>query len=93
MADRDATTRLLSIPEVAEMCGLSDRSINRAILDGELRAMKLRSRWRIHPDDLDRWVESSAWNPPAAAQRAHPRAIQRQAPAHSLRRLFEEEAS
>jgi len=83
--------RLLSIPQVAELCGLSDRSINRAILDGELRGVKLRSRWRIHPDDLAEWVQSSVSDQPVAGQRPSPRAIHRHAPAHSLRRLFEED--
>ena len=92
-ADRRSTIRLLPIPEVAELCGLSARSINRAILDGELRATKLRSRWRIHPDDLNRWVESSVPDPPAVTPYSRMRAKHRHTPAHSLRKLFEEDVS
>ena len=59
MGHHNLPARLLTIPEVAELCHLSERSVNRAILDRELRATKLRSRWRIHPDDLAACVNAS----------------------------------
>ena len=61
---------LLSPEEVAQRCGLSRRAVYRAIERGELRASRLCSRLRIHPDDLEAWrrtnyVETS--QPPMTA--------------------------
>lgn len=91
--NRGRTGRLLSIPEVADFCGLSSRSINRAILDGDLRAAKLRSRWRIRPDDLDTWVKSSERIAPVAGRPVGLRPTHGQRSAHSMRRALDEERS
>lgn len=50
-------TRLLTIPEVHEMCALSEKTIRRAIQRGELPAMKLCNRMRIAPEDLVAWQQ------------------------------------
>jgi excisionase family DNA binding protein len=47
---------LLSVREVAEACRLSEKAVRRAIDDGELSAVKLRSRLRIMPQDLAAWI-------------------------------------
>lgn len=58
-ADARLVMRLLTIPEVAQMCGLSEKSIRRAIDRGDLPAMKLCSRLRIAPDDVAAWYRGS----------------------------------
>jgi len=87
----DPPTRLLTIPQVAEQCQLSERTVNRAILDGELLAFKLRSRWRIRPDDLAAWIDASSPEPQAPGRLRVSRAIHRNASPHSLRKLFDDE--
>ena len=45
--------------EAAEIVGVSAKTIERAILRGELRAFKPASRIRIHRSDLDAWIQST----------------------------------
>jgi len=58
-SDATFAIRLLTIPEVADMCGLSQKSIRRAIDRGDLPAMKLCSRLRISPDDVAAWYRGN----------------------------------
>ena len=45
--------------EAAEVVGLAEKTIERAILRGELRAFKPAGRVRIRRADLNQWVDSS----------------------------------
>jgi excisionase family DNA binding protein len=58
--------RLLSPEDVARACGLSRRAIYRAIARGELRAVRLCHRLRVHPAELERWIaeETCSAEPP-----------------------------
>jgi len=47
---------LLSIREAAARSGFSTKTLYRAIAAGELRAKKVRSRWRIPVSDLEAWL-------------------------------------
>lgn len=53
-------TPLLSPAEAATRCSMSVRAVYRAIADGELRAFRLRNRYRIATSDLDAWIVSGA---------------------------------
>jgi excisionase family DNA binding protein len=46
----------LSIKEAAARSGFSTKTLYRSIAAGELRATKVRSRWRIAVSDLDAWL-------------------------------------
>jgi excisionase family DNA binding protein len=46
----------LTIKQIAGACQLSEKAVRRAIDDGELTAIKLRSRLRVAPHDFDAWV-------------------------------------
>ena len=59
VTETGSPTALLSVDQVAALCGLSRRAIYRAIDRGELRASRLCSRFRIAPKDLDTWITSS----------------------------------
>ena len=59
MSETDSRTALLSVDQVAVVCGLSRRAIYRAIERGELRASRLCGRLRIAPEDLETWIRSS----------------------------------
>ncbi len=59
--DRRATAEeaLLSVEQVAAICGLSRRAVYDAIKRGELPALKLCSRLRVRKSDLDAWFACS----------------------------------
>jgi excisionase family DNA binding protein len=51
-----------SVSEVAAMCGIDDKPIRLAILEGRLRAVRLQpdnphSKWLIPADALRQWLE------------------------------------
>jgi excisionase family DNA binding protein len=50
--------RMLTIPEVAETCRLSEKAIRRAIDRGQLKAFKLCNRIRISHQDMRDWIAS-----------------------------------
>jgi excisionase family DNA binding protein len=49
---------MMTIREVADACRLSETAVRRAIYEGELQAVKLRSRLRIRPGEFDTWIAS-----------------------------------
>jgi excisionase family DNA binding protein len=53
VSETGSRTALLSVDQVAVVCGLSRRAIYRAIDRAELRASRLCGRLRIAPTDLD----------------------------------------
>ena len=57
--DPAAPARLLTISEIADACQLSEKAVRRAIDEGELPAVKLRSRLRVTPQDFDAWISTS----------------------------------
>lgn len=48
---RELRDPLLTIAEVAELIGCSDKTVRRWIAGGRLVARKLGGQWRIHPSD------------------------------------------
>lgn len=81
---------LLSIREVAVACQLSEKAVRRAIDDGELPALKLRSRLRVMPEDFQSWIAASRRG---GARRTPPprRRAPRPAPAGTFRSLMQSE--
>lgn len=57
-------TRWLSTAEVAEQIGLTAESVTRLCSIGDLPATKLGNRWRVHPDDLERYMQPSVKTSP-----------------------------
>ena len=49
---------MLTIPEVASTCRISQTSVRRAIAEGELEAIKVRSRIRITREAFNAWLAS-----------------------------------
>jgi|AP95_1055475.scaffolds.fasta_scaffold760335_1 excisionase family DNA binding protein len=47
---------LLTIPDVADYCRVSTKTIRRWITANDLVAIKLGNQWRITPNDLDRFI-------------------------------------
>ncbi|HEV2461793.1 MAG TPA: helix-turn-helix domain-containing protein [Ktedonobacterales bacterium] len=58
--------RWYTTAEIAKLLHVHPRTIQRAILDAELRAIKLSNRagWRISEHDLQAWLASMANKPP-----------------------------
>jgi excisionase family DNA binding protein len=81
---------LLSIREIAAACQLSEKAVRRAIEEGELPAVKLRSRLRITPEDFASWIAASRRTTPRAAPPPRRRAPRR-APAGTFRALAQSE--
>lgn len=56
-----ASSILLTVAQVAEICQVSRRTIERAIADGRLRAAPLGRHGapRIRPEWLDEWIDGS----------------------------------
>lgn len=79
--------RLLTVERVAELTGLSRRSVYRAVDAGELDAYRLRGRVRIPEAALDAWLEAHRVSP---RQRPRPTAGSRSgaAPSSELRRIL-----
>ncbi|MGH2865951.1 MAG: helix-turn-helix domain-containing protein [Solirubrobacteraceae bacterium] len=89
--DNDATGHLLSIKEIASACQLSEKAVRRAIDDGELCAVKLRSRLRVTPQDFEAWIASSRRKSSRAT--LDPRPLRaRRAPAGTFRSLIKDGA-
>jgi len=86
-----APGRMLSIKEIASACQLSEKAVRRAIDDGELGAVKLRSRLRVTPQDFEAWIASSRRNTSRAT--LDPRPLKaRRAPAGTFRSLIKDGA-
>jgi excisionase family DNA binding protein len=47
---------LLIIPDVADICRVSTKTVRRWIAAGDLVAIRLGNQWRIAPADLDRFI-------------------------------------
>lgn len=88
-AEPTAATRLLTVREVASTCQLSEKAIRRAIDDGELVAVKLRSRLRVTPDDLQAWIANRRQLASQPSRRAAARRSARGAPRGTFRSLVD----
>ena len=83
----------MTIKDVADACRLSETAIRRAISEGELPAVKLRSRLRITRNDFDAWITSQRQSPATttAPSRSAPR-TRRPVPGGSFRALAHTDA-
>jgi excisionase family DNA binding protein len=71
-----STMPLLSPADVAARCGVHVETVRRAIRSGQLPALKVGSRFRIDPADINRWgvaQESTQQLPSATPHRRRPR--------------------
>jgi excisionase family DNA binding protein len=49
---------LLTIPDVADICRVSIKTVRRWIKSAELPAARLGNQWRIRPKDLQHFIRS-----------------------------------
>ena len=57
LVQKSSTPRWMSIKEAVEMSGLSDSTLRRAIISGELKASK-KGKWLIKDSWLERYLTS-----------------------------------
>jgi excisionase family DNA binding protein len=81
----------MTVKEVAVACQLSEKAVRRAIDDGELVAIKLRSRVRVSPDAFQEWIAGQPRRPRSRPGPTWSR-VQRTARAGTFRALFEADA-
>ena len=48
----------MTLPQVAKMLGLAERTIYVWSQEGKLPAFKLGTAWRYRPDEIDKWLET-----------------------------------
>lgn len=65
---------MLTPKEVAELTGLSYRSVLRAIEAGDLKAYRLRGRLRVEHEDYEAWLADNAVRPAQAGAASMQRA-------------------
>lgn len=51
---------LMTVKQVAEHLNVNPRTVLRLIERGDLKAIKVSSRWRVDPDDLRDYMERQA---------------------------------
>lgn len=56
------TTQLLRVPEAAERLAVHPKTVWREIRAGHLRAIKVRSEWRVPADAIDEYIEQAESN-------------------------------
>jgi excisionase family DNA binding protein len=85
--------RLLSVNEVAELVGVSRRTVYRALSSGALAGELVATRWRVRPEAIDGWLRAPRSRAPSAresavglAERSRRRPVSRRTePARSFR--------
>lgn len=80
-APKEDGPHFLSVADVVERSGLSEKTVRRAIADGELPAAKVRHRLLVAADDLETWVET-------ARPRRRPRTASSRPPRRGAGRSF-----
>ena len=63
IAHDEPAFRLLTVADVADLTGLSESAIYRAVANGELSASRLRGRLRVLLSDLETWIEVNRVQP------------------------------
>lgn len=91
-ADTPASLRLLTVREIAAACQLSEKAVRRAIDDGELPAIKLRSRLRVTPQDFEAWIAERQQPHTRRAVPSSSQRLSRRAPAGTFRALTQADA-
>lgn len=82
--------RLLTVREVASQVALSEAAVRRAIANGELSAFRLRSRIRLRPNDVERWIAACVLRvPPSVPSRSVTADRSRSQPIAGLRVLLD----
>lgn len=50
----------LSVEQVAQQLGVSEKTVRNYINSGELKAYKLGTKWRIEPQEVERYIKTKS---------------------------------
>ena len=51
------TGSILTLPEVAIMLKVAEKTVYTMAQKGQIPAFKVRGQWRFKQDDIDRWID------------------------------------
>lgn len=51
------TGSILTLPEVAVMLKVAEKTVYTMAQKGQIPAFKVRGQWRFKQDDIDRWID------------------------------------
>jgi excisionase family DNA binding protein len=57
------TDSFLTIPQVAEKLQVSEKTVRRMLISGELPGYKIGGQYRVGPTELAAWIEDQAITP------------------------------
>ena len=57
---------ILTVPEVAKLLKVADKTVYTMAQQGEIPCFKVRGQWRFRRTDLDGWIEQRTAGLPAA---------------------------
>jgi excisionase family DNA binding protein len=64
------TDEILTVPEVAALLKVADKTVYTMAQNAELPCFKVRGQWRFRRADIDQWIEAqTSGMPPANAKR------------------------
>jgi excisionase family DNA binding protein len=72
-ADR-MTDEILTVPEVAKLLKVADKTVYTMAQNAELPCFKVRGQWRFRREDIDGWIAAQVTRPAAAAKKRARRA-------------------
>jgi excisionase family DNA binding protein len=58
---------ILTLPEVAQLLKVADKTVYTMAQNGEMPAFKVRGQWRFKRGDIDAWITDLQRGPPGAS--------------------------
>jgi len=50
-------SKILSLKQVSEILGVTDRTVQNLILRGELHGFRIGERWKVEQDEVDAYIQ------------------------------------
>jgi excisionase family DNA binding protein len=71
------TDEILTVPEVAALLKVADKTVYTMAQNAELPCFKVRGQWRFRREDIDGWIAAQVTRPAAGAKKKARRAGRR----------------
>jgi len=82
---------VLTIPDVARILKVSEKTITRMLQDGSIPGFKIANQWRFHPEDFENWLNKKRSGRDGSARRGIASMLSGELEALPLSRLTSEE--
>jgi excisionase family DNA binding protein len=63
------TDEILTVPEVAKLLKVADKTVYTMAQNAELPCFKVRGQWRFRRDDIDGWIAAQVTRPAATPKK------------------------